>query len=273
MSSRWAKAGLVIAIIWVLALACQALIQSDKLSFLPQLIRGVGATSRQETLTHASTDLMEVIVTTQNGSVVLLGTDTAEEIKIEANYQAWGMNKAAAQERLMEMDTEIIQEGNRLFIRAVYATLRGQHAISYQITLPSSLAARVQTSNGAITVEDLSGKLDLTTSNGRITVSATEGPNELTARTSNGSINIAASPTGGTYNLRTSNGSVKIDLPENLGVKVSARTSNGSINLGPGQWTIAGGKLEKTRVDAQRGNGELELIVTTSNGSISLRKL
>ncbi|NLW16351.1 MAG: DUF4097 family beta strand repeat protein [Firmicutes bacterium] len=121
-------------------------------------------------------------------------------------------------------------------------------------------------------MHDLSEEITLITSNGRITVTSEQGPKNLVASTSNGSITLNTVPEkGGHYNLRTSNGSVRVKLQEELGVRLNARTSNGSINLGAGEWSFEGGRPSRTRVEAQRGEGEFQLDIVTSNGSITLQ--
>lgn len=271
MSNKWIKAGLIVVLTWVVLMSCQAILRSEQINFLPHLL-GIGnSVERTETLSHSSAGLAELVVESQNGSVTLIGSDDAEDITVEAHYRAQASSETSAKKKLEQMSTAIKQEGNRLVVRAVFSSAMARESISYTVTLPHALLVQAKTSNGSLEATDLSGEVTLNTSNGRITVNSEQGPEELVARTSNGSINISASPKNGYYNLRTSNGSVRVKLPEELGISLSAKTSNGSINLGSGQWSFDGGKLSKNQVDAERGNGEFKLHITTSNGSITLQ--
>jgi hypothetical protein len=272
MSNKWAKALLIVVLTWVVLMSCQSILQSEQVNVLPHLL-GIGSwvEERNESLAHPSAELAELEVESQNGSVTLIGSDDVDEITIEARYRAQASSQASANKKLEQMSTDISAEGNRLVIRAVFSSTKMHESISYTVTLPSALLVQAKTSNGSLEATDLSGAVTLNTSNGRITVTSEQGPKELIARTSNGSITVKAAPESGCYNLRTSNGSVRIELPEELGINLSAKTSNGSINLGSGNWSFEGGRISKNQVDAKRGNGELELIITTSNGSITLQ--
>jgi len=151
-------------------------------------------------------------------------------------------------------------------------TIITNQSIRYNISVPKDLEAVVRTSNGTIKVHGLQGELRLDTSNGTIEVVSDNGPQEIHAKTSNGKIIVNGAPVGGLYDLRTSNGSVTVTVPLELGIDVRANTSNGSINLGAGQWTLSGGQISNRSVDAKRGDGELELIISTSNGSIRIEE-
>lgn len=271
MSNKWARALLIVLLTWVALMSCQAILQSEQVNFLPHLL-GIGNwVERNELLSHPSAGLAELVVESQNGTITLIGSDDLEDITVQASYRAQASSEASAKKRLEQMSTTIREEGNRLVIRAAFSSAMARESISYTVTLPHALLVQAKTSNGALEATDLSGEVTLITSNGRVTLTGEQGPQELTARTSNGSITISAAPKNGYYNLRTSNGAVRVKLPEELGISLSARTSNGSINLGSGQWSFDGGKLSKNQVDAERGNGEFKLHITTSNGSITLQ--
>lgn len=271
MSNKWVKALLIVLLTWVALMSCQAILQSEQVNFLPHLL-GIGNwVERNELLSHPSAGLAGLVVESQNGSITLIGSEDAEDITVEARYRAQASSEASANRKLEQMSTDIRQEGNRLVMRAVFSSAKVRESISYTVTLPHALLVQAKTSNGSLEATDLSGEVTLNTSNGRITVTSEQGPQELIARTSNGSITISAAPESGTYDLRTSNGAVRVKLPEELGISLSARTSNGSINLGSGLWSFDGGKLSKNQVDAERGNGEFKLHITTSNGSITLQ--
>lgn len=271
MLNKWAKALLIVVLTWVILMTCQSVLQSGQISLLPHLVGLDNSVEKQESLSESATDLEELVVETQNGNVTLIGSDNTDEIRVEAYYLARAASQSAAERKLDQISTDLIRGTNRLTIGAVFSSSKTGESISYTITLPHALLVQGKTSNGNIIAENLTGQLTLNTSNGRITVDSEEGPQGLVARTSNGGITVSASPKGGHYDLRTSNGTVRVNLPEELGVSLSAKTSNGSINLGSGNWSFEGGRISKNQVDAKRGNGELELVITTSNGSITLQ--
>lgn len=275
MSSKWMKALLIVLLTWAVLLAGQSLLQSKAFSIsLPNLI-GIGnvAAEKNESLVHtidANDALTELAVESTNGRMTLIGSDDQSNVTIQAHYRARAASQGAANKKLEQMSTLLVQEGERLVVRAVFGN-KTRESIDYTVTLPRALLVQAKTSNGNLVAEELTGIVSLNTSNGRIIVSSEQGPQELVARTSNGGITVRANPTGDHYNLRTSNGAIIVELPEHLGVSLNARTSNGSINLTTGEWSFAGGKLSKNQVEASRGDGQLDLTVTTSNGSITLQ--
>jgi DUF4097 and DUF4098 domain-containing protein YvlB len=111
------------------------------------------------------------------------------------------------------------------------------------------------------------GDYTLGNSNGRITVENVRGAFDI--RTSNGSIEFDGELLpGGGNRVRTSNGSVSINLPGLPSVSLDASTSNGSVVSRIPMTTISS---EKTHLRATVGNGDVELSVQTSNGSITFR--
>ena len=107
----------------------------------------------------------------------------------------------------------------------------------------------------------------MSTSNGAITITGVEG--DYTLGNSNGSIEFDGELLpGGGNRVRTSNGSVSINLPGLPSVSLDASTSNGSVVSRIPMTTISS---EKTHLRATVGNGDVELSVQTSNGSITFR--
>ncbi|MDP6713525.1 MAG: DUF4097 family beta strand repeat-containing protein [SAR202 cluster bacterium] len=125
----------------------------------------------------------------------------------------------------------------------------------------------VNTSNGAISVTNADGDYTLGTSNGRVTVENVRGTFDI--RTSNGGIEFDGELLpGGNNRIRTSNGSVSVNLPGVPSISLDASTSNGSVVSRLPMTTISS---EKTHLKAKIGDGDAELNVRTSNGSITFR--
>ena len=158
MSNKWAKALLIIVLTWVVLMACQAILQSEQVNFLPHLL-GIGNwVERNESLSHPSAELAELEVESQNGSVTLIGSDDVDKITIEARYRAQAISQSSAKKRLGQMSTDIREEDNRLVIRAVFSSTKMHGSISYTVTLPRELLVQAKTSNGNLEATDLSGR-------------------------------------------------------------------------------------------------------------------
>jgi hypothetical protein len=180
-------------------------------------------------------------------------------------------------------------------------------SVTYEIRLPArATIAPARTCNGAFDVTGISGPLDLHSSNGAIavrnvdgdvtartsngkiavsggsgalTLAASNGPVEmqemragvLDVQTSNGRIIFTGSLAAGSRNrLTTSNGSVTLTLPPDLAANVDLKTSNGTIGVGYPLTTQPDGEIARTSVRGTIGGGGSQLVVRTSNGSITL---
>ena len=97
--------------------------------------------------------------------------------------------------------------------------------VTYKITLPENYNLDVDTSGGAIEIEDLKGKVNAHTSGGSISVEDVEG--DVNIKTSGGSLDIEN--VIGEINAKTSGGSIKLKLPNNPIQDTKVKTSGGSI--------------------------------------------
>jgi DUF4097 and DUF4098 domain-containing protein YvlB len=116
------------------------------------------------------------------------------------------------------------------------------------VTLPAASELKLQSSNGAFTIENLDAAVHARTSNGSIRILGSA--QSVDAVTSNGTIDLEG--TVGPVDARSSNGWIRLMLaPENSG-PVVLTTSNGGLTLGIGP----------------AFNSELEL--STSNGGLNV---
>jgi DUF4097 and DUF4098 domain-containing protein YvlB len=120
------------------------------------------------------------------------------------------------------------------------------------IELTGVNAVEVSTNNGRVELDDVTGRIDAETSNGRI-----EGRNlagaGVRARTSNGAVDLRLT-TPQDVDARTSNGAIDLEVPTGAGYRVETDTSNGSVDV-------------ETDEDAA---GEFLLDLATSNGAITV---
>lgn len=121
------------------------------------------------------------------------------------------------------------------------------------ISLSGVGEVNVETSSGAIDLDDVDGTVDVRTDNGRVNGRGLKGDG-VRAQTSNGAIDLGLS-TPQDVRARTSNGAVSVTVPDGR-YKVSSRTSNGHKDIG-------------LRDDP---SGEHALDLETSNGSIKVKK-
>ena len=217
---------------------------------------------------NVTVDAVELEVMTSNGNVEIVGAAGATEVRVTARLWSRGTTAAEAMARLAQINVDMIQVGNLITLRydavAHPIDVRRFSGVDFQVEVPETTHASVQTSNGRIEVTTLTGVLDLLTSNGRVEVE--DSLVEATARTSNGRICFAF--VEGILDLETSNGAIELESVDGV---VNAETSNGSI-------TYAGYLLPDVDHSMVTTNGNIDLAIrsdaslivnaTTSNGQI-----
>jgi hypothetical protein len=167
-----------------------------------------------------------VEVVSSNGRVTVLGVDGQTSVEVTATLRSYGDTLADAARRVAQIDVEMAQEGDRVELRydasAHPLDVRLFSSVDFLVTVPVQANVDASTSNGRIEGRNLSGVLELETSNGRI--EATDVIADLDARTSNGVIHVEHS--GGLFALKTSNGAIEMESVDGV---VDAETSNGEI--------------------------------------------
>ncbi len=218
----------------------------------------------------------------KNGNINVSSWDR-DEIQIEAIKQSNVFTSF-----LKEPEIDVLT-GNELIIRTLYSSSLSEAVpVQYRITVPKGvLVTRVETSNGKINVEGVSGDVDANTSTGEIQIHKVNG--FVKAVTSNGKIDITE--IGGLYEARNDRGDISVEIPAirdnleirssngsitaffaaNIAGKLEANTSNGNITYADLPLTVS--ELSKTRMTGKLGDSSSTINIKTSRGSISLKKL
>lgn len=142
---------------------------------------------------------------------------------------------------------------------------------TYVVTVPSGTELSGEVGNGRLTLVDVDGRVELSTSNGSVEVTGASSE-VLVLRTSNGSI-TGMDLTTPNVDLRTSNGRIEVAFIE-VPRSVLARTSNGRIEIlvpsdAPPYVIEASASNGSTDLDiATDPAAELRMELTTSNGNV-----
>ena len=197
-------------------------------------------------LTLAVPDGTPVRVETFNGGIeVSAKSGQGISAEVERTGEGSDEEEAEADRDAIEVTLELI-DGAAL-LRAVYTpspdSIPGGSGASVALTVPASTPLELVTSNGPITVRDISGGIDARTSNGPVdlggvagtlavetsngpVMAGTTGPVTLDIRTSNGGITFDGTLQPGDATLETSNGPVELRLPADAAFTIDATTSN-----------------------------------------------
>lgn len=202
-----------------------------------------------------------VDVETQNGAISVVKSG-GSEIVVKATVHATDEARAAATTVKAERDSS-----GMLVVRVIWPDGKrlNSEGCDIEIETPDAEGVKLRSSNGRLTIKDLSGKADLETSNGRIEVQGHRG--DVLAHTSNGA--VEAKDISGTFAAKTSNGRVNAD---SVAGSVDARTSNGAIEVrlaptssGPATLQSSNGRITLKVGSSFAGS----VRCTTSNGGIS----
>lgn len=196
--------------------------------------------------------------------------------------------------------------GETMTIETVYLVKNPRVSVKYTISVPAQVVVEsVKSSNGAITLNEVSGDVTAETSNGVIEITGNKGnvnaktsngaielnriDGYVEARTSNGTIRIAgvsglvaAETSNGSIStevpdiqndthIKTSNGPIKVYLPAELDANLELKTSNGKIGLH--EIEILTSEVSETSLKGRIGDGGSLLYIKTSNGSIDVYRL
>ena len=197
-----------------------------------------------------------------NGSVEVLGWDQ-DTVDIK------GTKYAATEDLLKQLKIDMVADANSVRIRTIRPSDRGNCGARYVIHAPKKIVLdRVESSNGSLRIENITGNVRLRTSNGGIRVWSVTG--DLDATTSNATVEVGQF--NGAANLRTSNGRIKAE-----GVRGSfeGTTSNGSVDvtltdIDPARPVRLHSSNSSITVTMENFKNN-EIRAETSNGSINLR--
>lgn len=216
-----------------------------------------------------------------NGSIDASGTG-AREVEVVAV-------KTARRSDPESVRIEVVEHADGVTICAVYPSARrgeenecreggrGHHntknndvQVAWTIRVPEGVKFVGRTVNGEVVARRLTAEVEAHSVNGDIAVETTSFAN---ATTVNGSIDARVGTTDwrGDAEFETVNGAITIDLPPSANMEVDATTVNGSMST-DFPLTIRG-KWGPRRMSGTIGQGGRTLVLSTVNGSMSLRRV
>ncbi len=202
-----------------------------------------------------------------NGGIWVTAWDR-NEVKVVAKVAAYARTEADAKELAGEI---IIRTSDRL-VQSDGPDTRGREGwwVSYEVYVPARTDLTLESTNGGLEVEGITGRLNLETTNGVISLRAVGG--SIDAETTNGAITVSLegsrlSDAG--LRARTTNGSVRLNVPEDFNADLEVSTVHGGIDLDfP---VTVRGRIGR-RITTKLGNGGPPVTVETTNGGVSIRR-
>ena len=144
----------------------------------------------------------------------------------------------------------------------------GQTKVNYFVKVPASMEARLQNTNGGITLRDLTGPVDASTTNGGVEGRGLRGA--VKAATTNGGINVELSAVGDSgVTLETTNGGIRLTLPEDAKADIAASVVNGAVDVS-GLKAEASGEASRRRFEGRLNGGGPRVTAETVNGGVKI---
>jgi DUF4097 and DUF4098 domain-containing protein YvlB len=264
---------LIASVICVCAEGC---IPTAKYERIVQLTEPLPADSSFEAQTH-------------NGYITITGTDAAE-CNLTATITARADTEENAQMLAEAVEIKLIASGNKLTAKIEKPELAPDECIcvDLDVTVPNQTSTDLATHNGALNIENLTGRLNGTTHNGTIAckkvagntqlqthngeVICEEASGDIKLRTHNGNAKAfysATAPPVCNVSIVTHNGNVSLTAPPNFSAKVEASTHNGSIDTDL-PITVTG-NVTHGKFTGTIGTGQGKLYLETHNGSIKIK--
>jgi DUF4097 and DUF4098 domain-containing protein YvlB len=208
--------------------------------------------------------VMTLRVRAANGDVkVSARKDGKDEIEIVATKILRGKPSSAdLKKSLSLLKATATLENDTLKVQANWEKKRPsgvQGYVKYEITIPSRLAADIETENGDISTMGLAGNAKLKTENGDVSVQNMTGALEIV--TENGSVHAKASQSTQTVKIQTTNGSIHAESmdAESLVIK----TENGEVN-----WR---GSASSLSLETRNGEANLEPLFAQPTKSFEIK--
>jgi Putative adhesin len=231
--------------------------------------------TRSEERRFTVTGKPEVSLKTFDGAITVQSWDKPEVlITIE--------RQAGDEESLQTITVKADQQGNRITVEVtapehtggiVIGTHVGRSA-SLTVSLPREADVAARSGDGAVTIANVAGTLDVNTGDGAVNVRGSRG--ELLVRTGDGGISIragAGSTATTDWDIQTGDGSVTIDVAEGFGAELEARTGDGRVDVRDLTLANVTKDDDNKALRGRIGAGGGRLTVRTGDGSITVGKI
>jgi hypothetical protein len=267
--------------------------------------------TRSEERRFAVTGKPEVSLKTFDGAIRVQSWDRAEVlVTIE--------RQAGDEESLKSITVKSDQQGNKITVEVTAPEHTGGIVIgahvgrsaSLTVSLPREADLSARSGDGGVTIENVTGRLDVNTGDGAVNVRGTRGEmnvhtgdggmsledvrgqvelstgdggvrvdgvlQRVRARTGDGGVTIRAG-TGSTatadWDIQSGDGSVTIDLPEGFGAELEARTGDGRVTVRNLTLSDVTKDDDDKALKGRIGAGGGRLTVRTGDGSITVGKI
>ena len=232
---------------------------------------GPTATASDEwSRSYALTPGGEVQITNRSGPISVIGGD-GDKVDVRVVRTVTAPTEAAARDLLPKVEIREDVRPDHVELQTVGIDgilIHVSTTLHYHVQAPRSAIVRLRSTNGAIDVGGLSGRVVAASTNGGLTVKGLAGGAEL--RSTNGDVQVDVASIGTELvEVRSTNGQVKVTLPAGADANLLASATNGRVEVA--DLTIDPlGEQTPRRMRGRLGRGGTPVELTVTNGNITI---
>lgn len=143
--------------------------------------------------------------------------------------------------------------------------------VSFELLVPQESDLDLRSTNGGITIADVSGDIEFRTTNGGVELRGLSG--DVQGVTTNGGLDISLTGDrwdGEGLDVRTTNGGIDMVIPQGYSARLETGTTNGGLEI-DFPITIEG-RINRSRLTTDIGSGGKPIRAITTNGGVEIRK-
>jgi hypothetical protein len=219
----------------------------------------------REVTTDASASIE--VSASPNGGVQVVGWDRGD-MRIRVRIAARADTDAEARDIAKAVDFE--WDGGTIRASGPPTRRDESWSASFRLSVPQRSNLRLESVNGGLAVESVTGQMALHTTNGGIELRSVGG--DVQARTTNGGLSVALEGSGwdgAGLEARTVNGGITLFVPDGYSANLETGTTNGGMNF---EFPVTmQGRMGK-RVEVELGSGGAPISAITKNGGVTVRR-
>ena len=203
-----------------------------------------------------------------NGGASVRGWDK-DEVEVHARMQGQGRSQRDADDALRDIRLSV---GGS----TIRATSEGRNersgSVEFVVYVPRQTDLEIETTNGPIGIDDVSGAMTLTAVNGPISLRGVGG--DIRARAQNGPLTVELTGSrwsGEGLNAETVNGPATLSVPRDYNAELETGTENGPAYVDFPMTVNIQGRLTH-RIRATLGRGGAPVRVVTTNGPLTIER-
>jgi hypothetical protein len=145
---------------------------------------------------------------------------------------------------------------------------RSRVNVEYRVAVPAGLILTFKNENGGVRLNDVNGRVTVSTTNGGITAEDLAG--SFRGETVNGGIRVDLASLAGDVVVSTTNGGIRLTLPASAQINFDASVVNGGIDIDD-EFGVSPGEGQTRQFNAAINGGGTKVSATSVNGGIRVR--